>query len=429
MKPKERQVARRKRGFFAEIQHQAAVAEKKRERQDDERAKAKLAADRAKERALDAARRAAAAAERADSKARVAAEREAKKYHVEAMELMAKNATTEVEQILAEIAGVLEATLEHDDFVDLEALRQVADHPQFISPSENPLAVLAPIEAGPEPVFREPEAPTGIKAIFGGKSKHAQAVAEARQQHEAAHEAWRTAAAEVPMKQLAQMQNYQEAEQARLAQLASDRRQYDAECDRRVEEVATHNRELDEFIADLGQGRKESVEEYFAIVLGNSVYPEDLDVGSDLVYDPAHQELEVKLILPLPEDLPGIKGFRYVKSQDEIVEVARTATDLKRGYADFCHQVALRTLHEIWEADRSDLIATISMIAGTDNISPATGQEVFTPLIAVAADRETFEGINLANVKPAESLKHLKAVVSKDPLNFVAIDLSKGVRG
>ena len=93
------------------------------------------------------------------------------------------------------------------------------------------------------------------------------------------------------------------------------------------------------------------------------------------------------------------------------------------------HQVALRTLHEVLEADRRGCIDTISLTVATTGIDSATGQVATTPLVAVATDRATFEAIDLANVVPQATLGHLGAVISKNPHGLVAIDTSKGIRG
>lgn len=421
-------MARRKRGFWAEMQHQAAQDKKKREARERAWKRAQDAKVREAERARAAAVRAKAAAERAEGKERAAAEREAKRLHVEAMQALAASRTEDAMAALTEFSQILEATLDHDDFVDLELLRQTPEHPTFSSPHAEPMTPPEPISAGEEPVFDPPAEPRGMKALFGSKSKHAEAVAKAKAEFEAAHAAWRAEVAALPQKQLAQMQQFQEAEMKRQQSLAQDRERYEAECAARNEEVATKNAELDYFISGLAAGRKDAVEQYFAIVLGNSTYPGDLDVGEEVTFDEEDRELHLKLFLPLPEELPQVKGYRYIKAQDEIVETARTAADLKRGYLAFIHQVTLRTLHEVWEADRDRVVETISLTAGTDNVNPATGRDVYTPMAAVAVDRDTFEHLNLRRVEPSESMKHLKAVVTKDPVNFVAIDTSKGVR-
>ena len=57
-------------------------------------------------------------------------------------------------------------------------------------------------------------------------------------------------------------------------------------------------------------------------------------------------------------------------------------------------QVALRTLHEVFEADRAGHIRTVSATVGTTALNPATGHDEWVPLAMVAADRETFVGFD-----------------------------------
>ena len=72
-----------------------------------------------------------------------------------------------LELVYEESDSLLAATLGIDDYVDLEALRVVAEHPAFDRtdlqiPSPSPETVSNP----PEPVFAPPRAPTGLGVIF-----------------------------------------------------------------------------------------------------------------------------------------------------------------------------------------------------------------------------------------------------------------------
>jgi restriction system protein len=91
--------------------------------------------------------------------------------------------------------------------------------------------------------------------------------------------------------------------------------------------------------------------------------------------------------------------------------------------------VAVRSVHEVFEADRAGRIHSISLTVGVSRIDPATGLPGTVPLVAFAADRERFMTFNLANVVPAATLSHLGAQISKNPFDLVPIDTTKGVRG
>ena len=100
---------------------------------------------------------------------------------------------------------------------------------------------------------------------------------------------------------------------------------------------------------------------------------------------------------------------------------------MKDRYAGAVNQVALRSLHEVFEADRRGLIQSIALQVGTETIDPATGVETYVPFVAVGADRATFMSFDLSSVVPTATLTHLGAAVSKNPHGLAPADLS-GIR-
>lgn len=193
--------------------------------------------------------------------------------------------------------------------------------------------------------------------------------------------------------------------------------------------AADANAQLDALIQGLAQNREEAVQEYVGIVMSNSVYPESFPVEHDHSFDSLMRELSVTVGVPPPAAMPTAREFKYARAKDEISEVAVTAKESKDRYANAVNQVAVRTMHEVFESDRVGRIQTIALLVGTTTINPATGLAGFVPFISVAADRGSFTQMDLSKVVPAATLAHLGAVVSKSPLDLVPIDTSKGVRG
>ena len=299
----------KRRGFFAELQHQAAVAERDRQRANAAAVREMQKQQREAEQARAKAQRARTAASRANDKERAAAEREAKKLHAEAQVAQVEALNAALESTLADVDSVLEWTLGVDDHVDLEELRRVAEHPEFKSKHLAPLAPPAPVYAPPEPTFVEPPAPTGVGAMFG-KKKHAQAVEVARQEFTRVHAMWQAEAAAVPMRQLEQATKHQAAETERQAKLAADEATYAAQSQVRQSKVDTENAQLDAIIAALAVGEKTAVEEYFGIVFGNSVYPDPVNLDIEHSYNPVEKELEVAVGLPKPDGHPHGAGLQ-----------------------------------------------------------------------------------------------------------------------
>ncbi len=420
----------RRRGFFAEMQYQAAKAQKERARQAATAERERVRLEREMHRAAAAAAAARERMTRADAQAAVQAEREAKRLHVEAQQMRVESLNADLREELAAIDGVLESTLAVDDYVDLEKLRRVAQHPPFQSAYLVPLPPPAPVVAPPEPVFRPPVPPTGISAVFA-KKKHAATTAVAQGQFEQAHAMWRAFVAQIPQQQRAAAEQHQAAEGERLRRLAGDRKRYDAECAERQREVDEENRRLDDLIGRLAAGEAEAVEEYVGIVFGNSIYPDVIAAHSDIdfSFSPEFRELSITLVFPPPEAIPATKSFRYVRASDEIAETKLAQRDSTIRYADLINNMTLRTVHEVWESDRNGKIDSISLVGGVNHVDPAVGKDVFVRLIALAVDRADFLEIDLARITPSETLKHLRAVVSKAPHRLTPIDDKKGVRG
>jgi restriction system protein len=414
-----------RRGFFAELQHQAKVSARDAERAQAARVRQHSAAVRESERAQKAAQRAAAQAARASAAERKQLEKAAKEAHQAAMQAIVDQHNGELESVYEEIDSLLAATLDVDDFVDLEALRQTVEHPPFDKfELETPTPPPPPIPDPVEPQYLEPPAPSGL---FGKKKKHEAAIATARAEHEASHRAWEAELALQPGRREAAAENHAKAEELRVQRLEAERARYAAECAAREAEVAEQNAALDALIANLGYGTTEAVEEYISIVLSNSVYPEHVPVGHEFTFDPASAELALRCLVPGPDKVPATKAFKYAKAADEVTETALPQKAVKDRYAGAVNQVALRSLHEVFEADRRGLIQSIALQVGTETIDPATGIETYVPFVAVGADRATFTGFDLAAVVPSATLSHLGAAVSKNPHGLVPADLS-GIR-
>lgn len=336
---------------------------------------------------------------------------------------------TELAQVADQLDHVLDATLDVDDFVELESLRTYPTHPPFARTDlEVPTPPVAPIPTPREPAYAEPAPPTGLTGVFG-KKKHAAAVAAAREAFRNAHQKWQAKAAAIPARQLERIQQWDAKEEKRRSELQAAQDAYARECETREAEAAEANRRLDALIAGLAAGEHAAVQEYVGIVLSNSVYPEVLAVEHEYRFDPDTRELTLSVLIAPPDRLPAEKAFRYIKATDEISATALAKKDLKARYASVVHQVALRTLHEIFEADRAGRIQTIALEVGTETRDPGTGRERRVTFVGVGADRDSFVSFDLHNVVPSATLQHLGAAMSKNPVELVGIDEAPGVRG
>jgi restriction system protein len=423
------EVMARRRGFFAEMNYQAQQAEKRRRQEQAQAVRAHNAAVREYERAQKAAERARVAAARATEAERKAAEKEAARLHVESRTAEVEALNMDLAASYADIDGLLEWTLDTDDYVDLESLKVTPEHPPF-EPGKigEPLPQVPQLVYPPQPAYQEPIAPKGLSGAFGGKKKHAEAVAAARAEHRRQIQLWDESNKRKHAEHIAAVAARETDEAERLLKLAEAEAAYQVECAQREAEAAAKNEELTKFINDLAFDVEYAIEDYVGVVLSNSVYPDAFPVEHDYSFDLASRELTLTVNVPEPSAVPAIKEYRYVKAKDEITATQQSAKAQKDRYTAAVHQVAVRTLHEVFEADRAGKIHSIALTLGVNRIAPATGKPEHVPLAVVAADRETFTSFDLANVVPAATLEHLGAALSKSPFDLTPADTSRGVR-
>lgn len=418
-----------KRGFFAELNYQAQQAEKRRRQQEAAAVRAYNAAVLEAGRSAKAAERARNAAMRASAAEQKAAEREAKRLHVEARQAEVEAMNSELAATYEEIDRLLEATLEVDDYVDLESLQAVPDHPVF-DPGKlgEPVPAVLPLILNNPPVYEEPPAPKGMAAAFGGKKKHAAAIEAAqaafaeRQRRYEQYRHERTAEHEKAL------QSREQAERDRLVKLSEAEQAYRAQCERREAETRAKNEELAKFINNLAFDVPAAIEEYVGIVLSNSVYPDAFPVDYEYSFDLGTRELTLNVSVPEPSALPSVKDYRYVKSTDEVTATQLSAKAQKDRYSSAVHETAVRTLHEVFEADRAGKIQSVALTVGVNRVAPATGLPETVPLVQVAVAREVFAQFDLSHVVALATLEHLGASLSKNPYDLVPADTGRGVR-
>lgn len=341
----------------------------------------------------------------------------------------AESRNAELDELYAEIDGLLAATLTVDDYVDLDQLRSEATHPPFDQAElETPLVPPSTEPPPPaEPTLELPAPPNPLLRLVGAGKRHERQVTAARSAYKRALDAYRKAIAEWELRKMEAAEGRRRAEDKRQQQLQAARTSYAEACNRRELEAEEHNRAVEALKANLGYGVPEAVQEYVGIVLSNSVYPDHFPVGHEYEFIPASAELRLRAVVPSPDVLPTMKGYKYIKKDDEIRATALSQRAQKDRYSEAVHQVALRTLHEVFEADRRGIIQTIALQVGTECPHPATGQTSFILFVAVAADRDSYMALDLSAVVPAATLEHLGASVSKNP--FALTEASgKGVR-
>jgi len=416
------------RGFFAELARQSKIAARERARAQriaiqEHNAAVRRAEQR--EKAAGLADRQRAAANEAE---RRALEKEAREEHIAAMEAEAEEQNRHLAEVYEEVESLLAASLNVDSYVDLNGLHEVVEHAPFDRPDlERPIPTPDEIPDPPEPIFSMPEPPRGLIAGLFGKAKYAEAVEVAKHAHEHNVFQWQKQCEQLQECRKAAGEARVRAEAERVAELTIARAKYAEACSVREIEISNRNKRLDELIANLGYGTPDAVQEYISIVLSNSVYPEVFTVVHEYHFEPASAELTLRVLVPKPGGIPEFKSYKYTKSADEITTIPLSQKICRDRYEGAIHQVALRSIHEVFESDRRGLIKTIRLEVGTKAVDPATGLHTYVPFVVVAAERESFLKFKLSAVIPANTLERLSAALSKNPYGLVPAETS-GVR-
>lgn len=325
-------------------------------------------------------------------------EKERKQLYLEARTAEAGALNEALETAAGELSSLLSATLGVDDYLDLESLREDPELPPF-----QPGALATP-ENPPAAASFMPAEPSGIaKLVPGAGKKHQRAVEVATKECEA------------------ELAAFEQRERVRQQELASARRAHESEVENITAQAETRNRELDAFRADFEAGDPAAVVQYFSMVLEASRYPQAFPRTYRMAFVPESRQLVVEFELPSLEIVPKIKQYRYVRSRDEIDESPRPQSQIKAVYSSVVAQTSLRTIHELFEADRDAKTETIVFNGYVDTIDPATGKPSSPHLVTLRVSREAFLALDLGNVEPLACLKGLNASVSKSPSELLAV--------
>jgi len=355
-------------------------------------------AQREAERKRLAQARAQTQAQKAYERAQIADQKERAKLYTESRVDQVTMQNEELEGDIIRLDNLLLETLSIDSFLDFQKLKEQPNLPIF-----NP-GQLAVGEPPPSPQMYLPAELTGLqKFVPGAKEKHAKETAKA-------WDVYRSYAAQHAARESVRQQN--------LAQARAAFEHHVAEIQQRT---AALNAEIDSFQREFFAGSPFAIINYFTMVLTASNYPDGFPQHAKLAYVPESRQLVIEYDLPSIDIVPAVGSYKYIKARDEITEVARPQTQRKALYASMIAQVTLRTLFELFKADRTGYLDTVVLNGYVDSVDKGTGRLARTCLVTVRTSRDTFTQLNLSKVDPLACLNVLNASVSKSPAELAPV--------
>lgn len=348
---------------------------------------------------------------------------------------LAEERTLQAETIQDAIKNILIDTLEIDDAVNWESLK---DYREFKVP--NPMmslnSELKRIKDPNPPVYKSTdEAPK--KEFFSPnlslldkiipsfrKTKELNAEIEFKN----ALGAWEKSVNETQLYNLSLQREYEEKLKEIEKEKNKLRKKYQAlekdwesEQEKHFQLQHEHNEKIDKLKEQYLNCDPFAVIEYCELVLNNSEYPDTFPKDFEIEYNPDSKILLVEYVLPSPAQIPTLLEVKYIAAKKELKESHLSEAQIAKIYDEAIYKITLRSLHELFEADKAEAVDAIIFNGWVENINKATGKLVNNCIVSIQTKKEEFLEIELANVDPKTCFKNLKGIGSSKLSGIVAI--------
>jgi restriction system protein len=307
---------------------------------------------------------------------------------------LAVTQTKEAEKALEDIESTLLFTLGIDDRIDWNKLKDFSKFNKKI-----------PNEPQIEPIHREPQENDDkyqprlnfLDKLFSSRKERK--ISEAIALFEKEHHQW------LIEKEKIENLYLKEKEQHKV-----NLKKWEAEKEDYLKTQDEKNKAVDEQKDNYFRQLPDAIIDYCDMVLANSKYPDTFPQEYDIDYKPDTKMFVVDYILPSIDDIPKLKEVKYIQIKDEFKETFVSDSALNKIFDDLLYKIALRTIHEILEADVVSAIDSMVFNGWVNAIDKSTGKEVTNCILSVQANKEEFMNINLSNVDSKACFKILKGV-------------------
>ena len=344
---------------------------------------------------------------------RARTEKEEKAAKIEDCNQIAIERTRNAEEQLDDLNQILIHTLDIDDTIDWESLKNYSEfptsRPQQPDLPRKPTSLSIPDKPLPSDEVYQPKFGLLDKVI---SSKREDKIKAASLQYKLDVDNWKSY-----KKRIIEVYNTQvrtHNDKIKLLEKQWQTAVIDWECSRKnyIAERDTRNSAIEDKKKKYLSGAPEAIRDYCDMVLSNSEYPDYFPKTYDIDYKSENKLLIVEYDLPSPDDLPTLKEVNFVKTKKEFSEKHITSLQKNKLYDEVLYQIALRTIHELFEADSVTTIDTIVFNGLVRSIDKATGKETHGCVLSLQVNKQEFEQINLARIDPKACFKSLKGVGS-----------------
>lgn len=350
--------------------------------------------------------------ERKRRTADAAQQRLARMWGKEAKKEEAAQLTGAAQARLAALSNILQHTLTVDDRVDWELLKDKSKFPErapVLAPAKGPPAEPSRVTGNFEPKL-------DFLCNFLKSRKEAR-IAEARRAREADEKAWRDRISAWQ----AQTEAWQTDRAEEIAAHERDLASWKTRESSFLEMQTANNAKIDNQAALVSEGDEAAVIDMLDIVFSQSSYPDFVNLDYVIDYQADTKSAVLDFELPNPDDLPTLREVRYVQSRDALDEKHIPSSEKTRLYDGLIYQIALRTLHEAFEADQDGNLDRVTFNGWVAYIDKATGTDKRICILSIGVNRLDFEAVDLARVEPRECFKALKGVAASKLIGLAPV--------
>jgi restriction system protein len=341
-------------------------------------------------------------------------EKERDKAAREDLKAQAERQTVELRERIAELQGILHATLHVDDTIRWEALLDRRKFPEFKfeQPKPDRDAIRREILGSPpnEQEIRERMGVPFPRPIIEFVLPFL--ITRREQAERLAAGAYKNELREYREREKDAVAAYNEKVRQYNESLRLEKARYCRARDEFAEKQKAHNDEILAFRQQYESGSAAGIERYCQTVLQNSTYPSGISADSDTMFEESSKTFVVNFWLPSPTDVPRVAEYKFVAATKSIKEVAMKKDQHQSLYDELIHQIALRTIHEVIEADYAGGIQAVVFNGLVRGVDTKTGKDFSSCIITCEASRAVFEEFDLSRVKPMECIRGLKGITA-----------------
>jgi restriction system protein len=194
------------------------------------------------------------------------------------------------------------------------------------------------------------------------------------------------------------LRSYQAACLSHVQRQDKNRKEYEDAKSLFLRKQRDHNAKVDSLKGSFEQADRGAIESYINMVLERSEYPDEINLDHQVSFEGSTRLLRIDTELPTLDDLSFISEVKYVSSKDSFQTKTLSKTEAKTLYTEIIYQIAIRTLHEIYEAEYTGNVHLIEFNGFIAGIDPKRGTEVKTSILKLKTDRDAFMQFNLSRI-------------------------------